>query len=139
MDTNMVQLGVPLVGNASVPGAAVPAAGRTLPSLQQPVAAGEVAQKNTLQNTNADESGYNTEAADATRRQNVEQAAEMMVSDIYAVGDMKFAIYKDSTGQFITRFTSLRDGAVTYIPEQDMMFYMESRGARRRALLQLDV
>jgi hypothetical protein len=36
------------------------------------------------------------------------------------VSDQKFTIYKDAAGQYITRFTSLRDGSVTYIPEPEL-------------------
>ena len=34
----------------------------------------------------------------------------------YAVSDQKFALYKDASGQMITRYVSLRDGSVTYLP-----------------------
>lgn len=34
----------------------------------------------------------------------------------YAVSDQKFALYKDASGQMITRYVSLRDGSVTYMP-----------------------
>ena len=34
----------------------------------------------------------------------------------YAVSDQKFAIFKDASGQTITRYVSLRDGSVTYEP-----------------------
>ena len=34
----------------------------------------------------------------------------------YAVSDKKFAIYKDASGQLITRYVSLRDGSITYSP-----------------------
>jgi len=48
----------------------------------------------------------------------VERAARSL--DIYVVSDQKFTIYKDAAGQYITRFTSLRDGSVTYIPEPEL-------------------
>ena len=41
--------------------------------------------------------------------------------DVFAVSDTTFTIFKDSSGQYITRFTSLRDGSVTYIPEPDIL------------------
>ncbi len=34
----------------------------------------------------------------------------------YAVSDQKFALYKDASGQMITRYVSLRDGTITYMP-----------------------
>jgi hypothetical protein len=41
--------------------------------------------------------------------------------DVFVVGDSRFTIFKDVSGQFITRFTSLRDGTVTYVPEPDIL------------------
>jgi hypothetical protein len=38
-------------------------------------------------------------------------------SDQYAISDQTFTIFKDSDGKYITRYTSLRDGTVTYVPE----------------------
>lgn len=43
-------------------------------------------------------------------------------SEFFAVRDTRFTIFKDSvTGQYITRFTSLRDGSVTYVPEPEIL------------------
>jgi hypothetical protein len=39
----------------------------------------------------------------------------------FAVSDRTFTIYKDINGQMITRFTSLRDVSVTYVPEPDIL------------------
>jgi len=58
--------------------------------------------------------------------------------NIYAVSDTTFTIFKDSTGQFVTRFTSLKDGSVTYIPEPDVARFLESTKARREALIQIE-
>lgn len=131
MDTNMVQLGVPLAGSAAVPGNVPPVSGKAPATMNL--------QDTPAQTASSDEAKFDAKLSDKVRKENLQLAAEMMATDIYVVGDMKFSIYKDGTGQYVTRFTSLRDGAVTYIPEQDMMLYMESRGARRKALLQLDV
>lgn len=62
------------------------------------------------------------------RFEKVRQAAESYFKDLYAVNDHTFTIYKDSTGQYITRFTSLRDGKVTYIPEPQMLQIQSRRG-----------
>ena len=61
------------------------------------------------------------------RMKNMEQAARAVVTDIYAVSDSKFTIFKDASGQYITRITSLRDGRVTYIPEPELLQYMRHR------------
>jgi len=59
--------------------------------------------------------------------------------DVYAVSDSKFTIFKDSTGQFVTRFTSLKDGAVTYLPEPDVARFVESNKARTDSLVKIEV
>ena len=41
--------------------------------------------------------------------------------DTFAVRDTSFTIFKDQEGQYITRFTSLRDGSVTYVQEKDVL------------------
>ena len=66
-------------------------------------------------------------ASHEERQKNIEQAAQAIVSDIYAVSDSKFTIFKDASGQYITRITSLRDGRVTYIPEPELLQYMSHR------------
>lgn len=59
------------------------------------------------------------------------------VANVYVVSDRRFTIFKDSTGQYITRFTSLRDGKVTYIPEPDLIKMSGSSGATQT--LSIDV
>lgn len=39
------------------------------------------------------------------------------IANPYVVGDQSVTFYKDATGQYVTRFKSLRDGTVTYIPK----------------------
>lgn len=47
----------------------------------------------------------------------------------YPLGDQKFTIYKDTlSGQYVTRFTSLRDGSVTYYPARDVLGAVGSLG-----------
>lgn len=77
------------------------------------------------------------DAIEAQRLANVKAAAESMFKDIFVVSDARFTIYKDGAGQYITRYTSLRDGRVTYIPEQNMLQYMERQQAARKALLEI--
>ncbi|MDX1974763.1 MAG: hypothetical protein SFT92_03710 [Rickettsiales bacterium] len=57
-------------------------------------------------------------AADARRLQAVQRQAQ---ANVYVVSDRTFTIFKDATGQYVTRFTSLRDGKVTYIPEPNLI------------------
>lgn len=76
--------------------------------------------------------------SDDKRFKEVERAAQSYFKDVFAVSDAKFTIFKDGSGQFVTRFTSLRDGRVTYIPEPDITRYMESKGRAREALVEID-
>ncbi len=75
---------------------------------------------------------------EAQRYERLAQAADNFFKDVYAVSDARFTIFKDSSGQYITRYTSLRDGKVTYIPEPNMLQYMESRRAQREAILNIN-
>ncbi|MCI5050172.1 MAG: hypothetical protein MRY32_07575 [Rickettsiales bacterium] len=77
--------------------------------------------------------------ADEERFAQVEQAAKAMVNnmDHFVVSDTKFTIFKDATGQYITRFTSLRDGSVTYIPEPEIMKYAAQTRMPRESLVEI--
>ena len=79
------------------------------------------------------------EAVEQRRYEQVTRAAEAFFKDVYAVSDMRFTIYKDTAGQYITRYTSLRDGKVTYIPEPTLLQYQRSRNQTRDSLIALDV
>ena len=48
--------------------------------------------------------------------------------DLFAVRDTSFTIFKDAKGQFVTRFTSLRDGSVTYYPEPEIVRKLHQSG-----------
>src|SRR5687767_21463 len=41
------------------------------------------------------------------------------LTNAYVVNDQRFTIFKDSLG-YVTKYTSLVDGRVTYIPDQDL-------------------
>lgn len=62
--------------------------------------------------------------ADDRRLSNIKRTVEREMSSgsFFAVSDNRFTIFKDAkSGQYITRFTSLRDGAVTYVPEPQIL------------------
>ena len=61
--------------------------------------------------------------AEEKRYQQLVNAAQNFFKDVYAVSDTTFTIYKDHNGQYVTRYTSLRDGKVTYVPEPRMLQY----------------
>lgn len=62
----------------------------------------------------------------------IQAAAALAGVDPYPVSDKIFTIYKDGSGQYITRYTSLRDGRVTYIPEQRLLVAFEQNQAKLR-------
>lgn len=39
----------------------------------------------------------------------------------YPLGDKEFSIFKDAAGAYITRYVSLRDGSVTYVPAPSLV------------------
>jgi hypothetical protein len=78
-------------------------------------------------------------AVDQKRYEQVARAAKAYFKDVYAVSDTRFTIYKDTSGQYITRYTSLRDGKVTYIPEPSLLQYLERSRASRESLVELSV
>jgi len=65
---------------------------------------------------------------DEARFAAIKQAAEQISSRIqFPVSDVRFTIYKDKAPGsedkfvYVTRFTSLRDGRVTIVPEPDLL------------------
>lgn len=132
MDTNMVQMGLPNAAR-SVPDAVLNGAGKAdaLPLRQLEKAA-------TNPKPVAEQVAFDARTSDESRLEAMKEASQMF-KDVYVVSDSKFAIYKDFKGQYVTRFTNLRDGSVTYIPEPDMLAYLEQRGKARKALLKIDV
>lgn len=138
MDMNMVQLGTTPTGGSSVPDTVLPGAGKTSSALPPPPkkeASASLPKKAPAQ----EQVAFDPKVSEETRLENMTKATKAMFKDIFVVSDTKFAIYKDATGQFVTRFTNLRDGSVSYIPEPDMMQYLESRGKQRKALVKIDV
>ncbi len=72
--------------------------------------------------------------AEQSQRQTLHR--EVAIADPYIVGDQSVTFYKDATGQYITRFKSLRDGTVAYIPKPTLPAGM---GGAPRPTLTLDV
>lgn len=75
--------------------------------------------------------------AEERRYAQVAQAAQRLAGDPYPVSDRSFTIYKDTSGQYITRYTSLRDGRVTYIPEQRLLQAFERSQSSLKSLVEL--
>lgn len=70
---------------------------------------------------------FDAKVAEQTRIEAIQRAAQQ-IANIYVVGDQTFSLFKDATGQYITRFTNLRDGKVTYIPEPTL-FKLSNSGS----------
>ena len=68
-------------------------------------------------------------AAEKGRFEKVRTAAENLFKDVFAVSDTAITIFKDASGEFITRFRNLRDGSITYIPEPDIIKAGSGSGA----------
>ena len=59
-----------------------------------------------------------TQDPEQQRYGQVLNASQNIAGNNYAVSDKSFTIFKNVDGQYVTRYTSLRDGKVTYVPEQ---------------------
>ncbi len=100
----------------------------------------EVAPK--AKNAHADAATLHQQVKDVTgpekERLDIVMKAANMYKNVYAVSDTTFTIFKDSTGQYITRFTSLKDGTVTYIPEPGIVQFMENAREERAAMFEVE-
>ncbi len=74
-----------------------------------------------------DGSDFDPAAAEQARYEAVQRMARQKIANSNVLGSTTFALFKDSTGQLITRFFNPQDGKVTYIPEPQML--SESRGS----------
>ncbi len=63
-------------------------------------------------------SNPSTQDPEQQRYDHVVSASKGLVGNSYPVSDKSFTIFKNADGQYVTRYTSLRDGKVTYVPEQ---------------------
>ena len=72
---------------------------------------------------------------DNARYEAVRRAAEAL-KNTYAVSDVRFTIFKDVAGEYITRFTSLRDGSVSYYPQKTLFKLTEGSGGEFSGLVQ---
>lgn len=75
--------------------------------------------------------------ADKKRYEQIMAAAQSFTGDPYPISDKSFAIFKDASGQYVTRFTSLRDGRVTYVPELRLLQQFESQQRALKAVVHL--
>mgnify|MGYP001077611666 CR=1 FL=1 len=116
---------------ASIPSQSLPGAPKSADSANSAVAA--KATNATPDPVTVDQQIKDVSGAEKERLDTVVNAANNYANN-FAVSDTKFTIFKDSSGQFVTRFTSLKDGSVTYIPEPDIASYVQSNSDRRGSL-----
>src|SRR5262249_4884603 len=97
---------------------------QTLPTLPIPAPSGGGSSADpTSQGTvlgNNGQTDFNAKAAEQKRYEAVQQAAQH-IANVYVVSDKSFTIFKDATGQYITRYRNLQSGKVTYIPEPQLL------------------
>lgn len=73
-------------------------------------------------------SQIDAKSVENARLETIRAAAAVVAKDVFVVSDVRFTIFKDVAGQYITRFTSLRDGSVKYYPEVDLLDMTKSGG-----------
>jgi hypothetical protein len=69
--------------------------------------------------SDSDNATVDTQVLAARRAQAVQMKAEN-IANTHVLGDTEFAIFKDQSGQLITRFRNKVDGKVTYIPQPSL-------------------
>lgn len=84
------------------------------------VASAKPQQEVALPNPNAGKSQQVTAASIDNARAELVVMAARTVSNYFVVSDVKFTIFKDNQGTFVTKFTNLQDGSVSYYPEQEL-------------------
>lgn len=67
------------------------------------------------------------ENAEQAQFEVVQKAAETVKRTYFAVSDVRFTIFKDVAGDYVTRFTSLKDGTVKYFPQKSLFELAEIR------------
>lgn len=79
-------------------------------------------------------------AAQTSEEQRYEQvvlASKHMFKDVYPLGDKTLTFYKDANGQYVTRYTSLRDGRVTYVPELRLLQAFDASQRARKSIIEI--
>lgn len=64
----------------------------------------------------------------------VRRAAQAL-TNTYAVSDVRFTIFKDIAGDYVTRVTSLRDGSVKYFPQKSLFDLVKIRNQNFEAMV----
>jgi hypothetical protein len=78
-----------------------------------------------------DHGAFDAEGAEAQRLANLKQAARNAPQPL---GNQAFTMFKDATGQVITRFRDINSGRVTYIPEPNLLRLAAAAGGGQSIL-----
>ncbi|MBN8531064.1 MAG: hypothetical protein J0L97_04290 [Alphaproteobacteria bacterium] len=73
--------------------------------------------------------------SDEERMRLLTNAAQQFAKFSYPVSDTRFTIFRDQSGQFVTRFTNLQTGKISYYPEQDMLAFARELKTRAQGTL----
>ena len=71
--------------------------------------------------------------AQQARYEEVKQASQAVQSNYFVVSDVSFTIFKDLDGDYVTRYTSLKDGSVKYYPQKALFEQVQILHSRERA------
>lgn len=78
--------------------------------------------------------GFDAQSAEALRLENLKQAARNAPQPL---GSQAFTMFKDSSGQVITRFRDTNSGRVTYIPEPNLLRLANASAGSAQSLLNI--
>lgn len=73
------------------------------------------------------DAGFDSHGAETVRLENLKQAVRNAPQPL---GTQAFTMFKDATGQVITRFRDTNSGRVTYIPEPNLLRMAGSGGGQ---------
>lgn len=77
---------------------------------------------------------FDAQTVDTQRLEHLRQAAQNAPQPL---GSQAFTMFKDATGQVITRFRDINSGRVTYIPEPNLLRLANATAGSSRSLLNI--
>lgn len=78
---------------------------------------------------------FDADQAEAVRLENLKQAAHNAPQPL---GSQSFTMFKDSSGQVITRFRDANSGKVVYIPEPQLLRLSQASSGGGQSLLNIN-
>ncbi len=78
--------------------------------------------------------GFDAQSAEAVRMENLRQAARNAPQPL---GSQSFTMFKDATGQVVTRFRDANSGKVVYIPEPNLLRLASAANGGGKSLLNI--